>query len=470
MNPMYQHSRYRQKRTGIVSPASVHTRLLLLPLAATIVVALLVMFLPANAGAAEYLLGSQDKVRLKVYEWRASRDEFFEWKALNDDFIVAADGTLSLPFAGKIMAEGLEPTELAEKVSSALLLRMDLGRRPDVSAEIVEYRPFYITGDVQEPGEFPFRPGLTVLQAVSIGGGLRRDKDASRIEREIISGRGELAMQQVTRDGLLARKARLESEVRGDESIVYPNELAERSDQREIAVVMDQERAIFDARQQGFETQLRALEELRDFLERAAGSLEAHLQFQDQQVALAQKEMENVAALVKKGFVAETRRMDVERALVRAQSDRLTAESSLMRARQEKSRTEISIIELDIDRKNQVRAQLRETEEKLEELALESATTAQLLRESESLTPAATARLSSGENIDPVYTIVRSNGDGTSERLEVGASNPVLPGDVVEVAIPLDDDSQAFRQTGFAPAKDLSLEASTQKPQQTTFR
>ncbi|RVA21167.1 sugar ABC transporter substrate-binding protein, partial [Mesorhizobium sp. M7A.F.Ca.US.001.01.1.1] len=38
---------------------------------------------PLPTVAAEYLLGPQDKVRLKVYEWRASRDVIFEWTALN---------------------------------------------------------------------------------------------------------------------------------------------------------------------------------------------------------------------------------------------------------------------------------------------------------------------------------------------------------------------------------------------------
>ena len=47
---------------------------------------------PLPASAAEYLLGPQDKVRLKVYEWRASRDVIFEWTALNDTFTVGADG------------------------------------------------------------------------------------------------------------------------------------------------------------------------------------------------------------------------------------------------------------------------------------------------------------------------------------------------------------------------------------------
>ncbi len=413
--------------------------------------ALAAICVASAARAEEYVLGPQDKIRLKIYEWRASRDQIFEWTALNDDFSVSADGTLSLPFAGKILADGLSPTELAQKVSNALMQRMGLGRAPDVSAEIVQYRPFYIAGDVEKPGEYPYRPGLSVLQAVSIAGGIKRGDQALRLEREVISGRGELAVQHVSRASLLARKARLETEMKGADTITFPPELANRADDRSIAVLMNQERAIFDARREGLETQIRALEELKDFLGKSAASLEAHLEFQDRQVALSQKEMENVAALVKKGFAAETRKMEVERSLVSAQSDRLAAETSLMRARQEKSRTEISIIELNIDRKNEVRAQLRDTQTQLEELAQKSATTMQLLNDSEQLAPAAAARLDSGEKMDPVYTIVRSGSSGAPQKFKAGEAEPVRPGDVVEVEIPRQTNSPGLPTAGRTP-------------------
>src|SRR5262245_51932430 len=48
------------------------------------------------ATAESYRLGPQNKVRIKVFEWRATRDQVFEWTALNDQFTVGADGMLSL--------------------------------------------------------------------------------------------------------------------------------------------------------------------------------------------------------------------------------------------------------------------------------------------------------------------------------------------------------------------------------------
>src|SRR5690606_39193058 len=80
--------------------------------------------------AEEYQLGPQDRIRVKIYEWRASRDEIFEWTALNDTFVVSPGGKLSLPFAGEIDAAGLTPSDVAERVGDRLMEKMGLGRRP----------------------------------------------------------------------------------------------------------------------------------------------------------------------------------------------------------------------------------------------------------------------------------------------------------------------------------------------------
>ena len=57
---------------------------------------------------------------------------------------------------------------------------MGLGRPPDVAVEVVQFRPFYIVGDVRPPASSPTGPGLTVLQALSIAGGLRTRAERRR--------------------------------------------------------------------------------------------------------------------------------------------------------------------------------------------------------------------------------------------------------------------------------------------------
>ncbi|RWK45824.1 MAG: sugar ABC transporter substrate-binding protein, partial [Mesorhizobium sp.] len=98
-----------------------------------------------------------------------------------------------------------------------------LARKPNTAVEIVQFRPFYVVGKVTQSGEFPYRPGLTVLQALSIAGGLRtrEDRDA-RFEREVIQGQGDVSLLRLSEASLLARKARLEAELSHASDIQFP--------------------------------------------------------------------------------------------------------------------------------------------------------------------------------------------------------------------------------------------------------
>ncbi|MER9793227.1 polysaccharide biosynthesis/export family protein [Mesorhizobium sp. M0213] len=403
---------------------------------------------PLPTVAAEYLLGPQDKVRLKIYEWRASRDVIFEWTALNDDFVVGADGTLFLPFAGQIRAQGTAPGDLARAISDRLTQHMGLGRQPDVAVEIVQYRPFYIVGHVAQPGEFPYRPGLTVLQAVGIAGGLRtREEDVLRLEREVIAGQGDVGLLALTNVSLLARKARLESELAGSNDISFPAELKNRASNGTVGLTMEQERKIFAVRKDALTTQLRALHELREFLENELVSLEKQLTFHDKRVELVQKELAGVSTLVEKGLAVAPREFSLAGMVAQMQSDRLAAETSLLRVRQEISKTDIEILDLSNRHTSEVAETLRETQLQLNEVGSKVDTAVQLLHETEVTAPALLALRERSERAKPIFKIVRTSDSGTEE-LTVEETTPVEPGDTVKIEIPLPQSGLAALPAG----------------------
>jgi polysaccharide export outer membrane protein/exopolysaccharide production protein ExoF len=390
---------------------------------------------PAMAG--DYQLGPQDKVRLKIYEWRPSRDEIFEWTALNDQFTIGAGGELSLPLVGGVDAAGTTPSELGHVISQRLMQHMGLARQPDVAVEVVQFRPFYMVGQVMQPGEFPYRPGLTVLQALSIAGGLRtREENLARLEREVIAGKGDVDLLKLNYVSLLARKARLEAEQRGMNEVVFPKQLTDRQEDSTVRLMMDQERSVFSARRDGMATQARALKELKEFLVKETDSLEQQLTFFDTQIELVQKELSGVSSLVSKGFTAAQREMSVQRDMAQIQSSRLAAETALLRARQETSRTDISILELQNQRMNEVATALRETQMQLDEITRKADTAVQLLHDSEMTAPRLLALRSQAANAQPKYTIVRLTAQGGTE-LTATESTEVQPGDTVKVEIPL---------------------------------
>jgi protein involved in polysaccharide export with SLBB domain len=113
---------------------------------------------PASA-AETYVLGPNDRVRLKVY---GEPDIAGEYEVDNN-------GNVSVPLAGHIRAAGLTTRQLERAIASAL--SKGIVRDPRVNVEVAIYRPYYILGEVKKCGEYPYRLGLTVMDAVASAGG-----------------------------------------------------------------------------------------------------------------------------------------------------------------------------------------------------------------------------------------------------------------------------------------------------------
>ena len=75
-----------------------------------------------------------------------------------------------MPLLGPVPAGGQGTDALAAAITGALQ-KNGLILHPSVAVEVSTYRPFYILGEVNTPGQYPFRPGMTALTAISIAGG-----------------------------------------------------------------------------------------------------------------------------------------------------------------------------------------------------------------------------------------------------------------------------------------------------------
>lgn len=106
-----------------------------------------------------YHLAAGDRVRITVYGH----------EDLSGEFDVDGDGRLSLPLIRDIAAAGLSVRELEAAITAKL--QPDYLKDPQVSAEVLNYRPFYIVGEVQAPGSYPYASGMTMINAVAVAGG-----------------------------------------------------------------------------------------------------------------------------------------------------------------------------------------------------------------------------------------------------------------------------------------------------------
>ncbi|MEJ0041073.1 MAG: polysaccharide biosynthesis/export family protein [Rhizomicrobium sp.] len=106
-----------------------------------------------------YRLGTGDKVKVTVY----GEDD------LSGEFFVDGSGQVQLPLVGQVKAAGLTIHEFVSEVQT--MLSTKYLRDPKVSAQIENYRPFYIIGEVNKPGEYPYENSLNILGAVALAGG-----------------------------------------------------------------------------------------------------------------------------------------------------------------------------------------------------------------------------------------------------------------------------------------------------------
>lgn len=106
-----------------------------------------------------YVLGTDDVIKVTVY---GEND-------LSSTYKIGSGGLISFPLIGEIKVEGLSTRQvehlLQRKLADGYLIN------PSVSVEVTTYRPFYILGEVRNPGSYDFKNGATVLKAVALAGG-----------------------------------------------------------------------------------------------------------------------------------------------------------------------------------------------------------------------------------------------------------------------------------------------------------
>ncbi len=95
---------------------------------------------------------------------------------------------------GSVPARGRTPAGLAGEISARL--RNGFIREPSVAVEIESYRPFFILGEVQAPGQYPYVPNMTVESAVAIAGGFspRAKRDSVTLTHTDASGAGRFVV------------------------------------------------------------------------------------------------------------------------------------------------------------------------------------------------------------------------------------------------------------------------------------
>ena len=111
------------------------------------------------AGVSDYTTGSGDRLKVTV----------FGHSDLSGQFLIDGSGSIAMPLIGDIAIGGFTVREIEVAIVAKLV--PDYLKNPRVSVEVLNYRPFYILGEVKRPGSYPYVSGMTVITAVALGGG-----------------------------------------------------------------------------------------------------------------------------------------------------------------------------------------------------------------------------------------------------------------------------------------------------------
>jgi protein involved in polysaccharide export with SLBB domain len=136
-------------------------------------------------GGNNYHLGTGDQIRVIVY----GEDD------LGGQFTVDGNGFVSLPLIGQVKVSGFAAPDLEIAITNKLA--DGYVNNPKVSVEVTTYRPFYVIGQVNKPGEYPYVNGMTVLNAVALAGGYTTQADDEDV---YVRRNGTAKEQQVPAD------------------------------------------------------------------------------------------------------------------------------------------------------------------------------------------------------------------------------------------------------------------------------
>ncbi len=389
------------------------------------------LMLASTAMAEEYRLGVMDKLRIRVAEWQTAEGAIRDWSAVSGDYSIGADGALSLPFIGQLPADGRTAAELSVDIGKKMQVLFGLKDLPSASVEIAQYRPIYISGEVQTPGAYPYAPGLTVLKAVSFGGGLRRADPGQRFARDFLRSEGEAAVYVAERNRLLIRRARIVAEMNGAKDIEMPKELGNSQEARPI---MESEKALMASREKRQRLQLTALADLKSLLDNEIGSLGKKSETQTRQLELVQGDLSKMDALAEKGLAISSRRLALEQRTADLQAALLDIDTASLKAKQDINKASQDETNLTNDWDAQLAQELQNTEQELDTLTLKLGTSRDLMSEA-LMQSADAATLKGGLSTANIgYSILRTV-KGKSEEIRAIETTPVLPGDVVKVNI-----------------------------------
>ena len=249
--------------------------------------------------------------------------KFQGYAELTGEYRVGADENITIPVLGRISITGVSPSQL-ETILSARIASV-VSADSYVTVEIAEYRPVFVSGYVSRPGSSPWRPGMTVLHAMAMAGGVFRAGSETGggsglgVDAELVRWQKAVAAQK----GNLATLARLEAEKNETAEIALPENLIALVGRVEAEALIKEQTSALTNRRAALQAKRAALARATEMAIKELAGLTDQSNRADAQLSRRQNYKKKLVDLQSKGYVREERTVD-ESSRVSDLEDRIT--------------------------------------------------------------------------------------------------------------------------------------------------
>ena len=355
---------------------------------------------------------------------------------------VQIDGTIALPSLGSVAVAGLTPAELRTTIQGAIISRPYRRRSPDgtesivligpseITANIVEYRPVYVNGDVAKTGELTYRPLMTVRQAITLAGGFDGAHarvnplfDATDLQSEFEALSLELVKEQI-------RMSRLQAELDNNPKLEMDAQIERRFPQARIAFaeILKSEQELLGVRRNDVQRE-------KDFLRQAIAKANGHIESLHQQLdrehqanVFENQDFDKLNGLLKRGSTSNARVAEARRAVLQGSTRRLEINAQLAQTLNARDDHQRRLEQYDDQRRLVVLQELEDTSARARarQTSLKGIEQKQLF-------------VAGGRNVGGIsstigVSIVRKTTEGR-KRFDASEDSELWPGDVVTLSL-----------------------------------
>jgi len=368
--------------------------------------------------ADSYELGTGDRLRITILD----RPD------LSGEFAINGSGTVGIPRLGRISVAGRTPEAVELEITDEL--RRRLGRTDvSVTVDIAAYRPFYVLGEVEKPGSYPYVPGINVSQAVALAGSYRAGNPSwSMLRLEAHRAAERLLSARLSLSEALARRARLEAERDGASEIAFPDSL--KAAEKTLETLRANETDIFNKRRETLIAEIASLERQRKLSIEEISAMGSQFEAKQRQQSLLREEIKEFDSLLKRQLISVSRYYELQRLLAEMEATGRELQASIFRSRRELEKADRGIASIQESRAGEISTGLKESEQQIEALTL----AARASRQQYDAADRSSRRFdaAAGGAVSTTFTISRLTKDGWTQII-ANEFTPVRPDDILRV-------------------------------------